>query len=93
MRPYELTVIFPTEEELYRQAKETVSATLKANGGEIVKEEELGERALAYEVKGKMRGRYAIFFANMPPEKLVAAEKVFKLEPNILKYLFVRAED
>jgi len=93
MRPYELTVIFPTEEDLYRPAKEAVSATLKAQGGEIVKEEELGERALAYEVKGKMRGRYAIFFVKMSPDKITAAEKVFKLEKHILKYLFVRAEE
>lgn len=93
MRPYELTVIFPAEEELYRQAKEAVSATLKAQGAEIVKEEELGERALAYEVKGRKRGRYVIFFAKMDPTTIVAAEKVFKIEQNILKYLFVRAEE
>ena len=47
MRSYELTVIFPTEEELYRQAKEKVSAALKEQGAEIVKEEELGDRQLA----------------------------------------------
>lgn len=93
MRPYELTVIFPTEEELYRQAKETVSATLKAQGGEMVKEDELGERQLAYEIKGKMRGRYALFVYKLMPDKLTAVEKVLKLEPNIMKYLFIRAED
>jgi small subunit ribosomal protein S6 len=93
MRPYELTVIFPTEEELYRQAKEAVSATLKAQGGEMVKEDELGERQLAYEIKGKMRGRYVLFVYRLMPDKLIAVEKVLKLEPNIMKYLFIRAED
>ncbi|GAB1455007.1 MAG: 30S ribosomal protein S6 [Spirochaetia bacterium] len=92
MRPYELTVIFTTEEDLYRQAKEKVSTTLKELGGEITKEEELGERQLAYEIDGKMRGRYVLFLFNLPPEKIIAAEKVFKLEPNIMKYLFVRVE-
>lgn len=93
MRPYELTVIMPTEEELYRPTKEAVAAELKKLGGEIVKEEELGERALAYEIKGKNRARYVYFGVNLSPDKVVAAEKTFKLEPNILKYLFVRAED
>ncbi len=93
MRPYELTVIFPTEEELYRQAKETVSATLKLQGGEMVKEDELGERQLAYEIDGKKRGRYVLYVYNLMPDKIVAVEKVLKLEPNIVKYLFVRAED
>jgi small subunit ribosomal protein S6 len=93
MRPYELTVIFPTEEELYRPAKELVSAELKKQGGEMVKEDELGERQLAYKIKDKARGRYVLYVYNLPPDKLIAAEKVFKLEQNILKYLFVRADD
>jgi small subunit ribosomal protein S6 len=93
MRPYEVTAIFATEEELYRQAKESVSNTLKAQGGEITKEDELGERQLAYEIKGRMRGKYVIWFVNLAPDKVTPIEKVFKLEPNILKYLFVRAEN
>ncbi|HOZ70989.1 MAG TPA: 30S ribosomal protein S6 [Spirochaetales bacterium] len=93
MRSYELTVIFPTEEELYRQAKEKVSAALKEQGAEIVKEEELGDRQLAYEIKDRMRGRYVLYVATIAPDKIVAVEKVLKLEPNVMKYLFVRAED
>jgi|JFJP01.1.fsa_nt_gi small subunit ribosomal protein S6 len=92
MRLYELTVIFPTEEDLYRPTKESISATLKQVGAEIVKEDELGERQLAYEIKGRMRGRYVLYVFNLEPDKLSAAEKVFKLEQNILKYLFVRAD-
>ncbi|MBN2874371.1 MAG: 30S ribosomal protein S6 [Spirochaetales bacterium] len=93
MRPYELTVIFPTEEDLYRPAKEAISNTLKELGGEIVKEDELGERQLAYEIKGRMRGRYVLYVANLMPDKILAAEKVLKLEKNVLKYLFVRIDD
>jgi len=92
MRLYELTVIFPTEEDLYRPTKESISATLKQAGAEIVKEDELGERQLAYEIKGRMRGKYVLYVFNLEPDKIHAAEKVFKLEQNILKYLFVRAD-
>lgn len=93
MRPYEITVIFATEEEAFRKAKETVSTALAAQGGEITKEEELGERQMAYEIKGRMRGRYVIYFVNMAPDKINAVEKVLKLEQGILKYLFVRAAE
>lgn len=93
MRPYEITVIFATEEEAFRQAKETVSTALAAQGGEITKEEELGERQMAYEIKGRTRGRYVIYFVNMAPDKITAVEKVLKLEQGIVKYLFVRAAD
>lgn len=93
MRSYELTVILQTDEELYRKTKEIIAGTLKQQGAEIAKEEELGEKQLAYEVKGNKRGRYVIYFMKMAPDKVIAAEKVFKLDTNILKYLFVRAED
>lgn len=92
MRPYELTIIFTTEEELYQQSKAAVLETLKNLGAELVKEEELGEKALAYEIKDKTRGRYVLFVVNMMPDKINEAQKMFKLDKNILKHLFVRVE-
>lgn len=92
MRPYELTIIFTTEEEFYQQSKAAVLETLKNLGTELVKEEELGEKALAYEIKDKTRGRYVLFVVNMMPDKISEAQKMFKLDKNILKHLFVRAE-
>jgi len=93
MRSYELVTIFPTEEELYRQGREAVSAELKKQGAEIVKEDEMGERQLAYPIKEKLRGRYVLYTIKMAPDRLIAAEKVFKLETNLLKYLFVRMDE
>ncbi|OHD76262.1 MAG: 30S ribosomal protein S6 [Spirochaetes bacterium RIFOXYC1_FULL_54_7] len=93
MRPYELVTIFPTEEDIYRPAKETVTAELKKQGAEIVREDEMGERQLAYMIKNHQRGRYVLHTINMAPDKLIMAEKVFKLNTGILKYLFVRLDD
>ena len=93
MRSYELTTIFPVEEDLYRQGKEAVSAELKRQGGDIVKEDELGERQLAYPIKNKPRGRYVLYTVKLAPDKLIAAEKVFKLNTNVVKYLFVRMDE
>lgn len=93
MRSYELVSIFPTEEDLYRQGREAVSAELKKQGAEIVKEDEMGERQLTYPIKMRPRGRYVLYTIKMAPDRIIAAEKVFKLNTNILKYLFVRMED
>ncbi|TFG82486.1 MAG: 30S ribosomal protein S6 [Spirochaetales bacterium] len=93
MRTYELMTIFPTEEEIYRQGRESVVAELKKQGAEIVKEEEMGDRPLAYPIKDQPRGRYVLYVVKMAPDKLAPAEKVFKLNTAILKYLFVRIED
>lgn len=93
MRSYELVTIFPTEEDLYRQGREAVSAELKKEGAEIVKEDEMGERQLAYPVKNRPRGRYVLYTIKMAPDRLIAVEKVFKLDTNVLKYLFVRMDE
>lgn len=92
MRQYELTVVFPAEEELFRQGKETVAAELARQGAIEVKEEDKGDRQLAYKIKKRDRGHYILFTMEFDPQKVAAAEKGFKLNPNILKYLFVRAE-
>lgn len=93
MRPYELVVIFPTEEELYRAGKEAVANEIKHQAGEVVSEEEMGDRPLAYPVKGRERGRYVLFNIKLSPDKVIAAEKVFKLNTSVLKYLFVRVDE
>lgn len=93
MRSYELVSIFPTEEDLYRAGREAVTAELKKQGAEIVKEDEMGERQLTYPIKARARGRYVLYTIKMAPDRLGGAEKVFKLNTNILKYLFVRMED
>ena len=85
MRPYELVTIFPTEEDIYRPAKESVTAELKKQGAEIVREDEMGERQLAYMIKNHQRGRYVQQNKNIPPDKQKAAEKVYKLNTGILK--------
>jgi len=92
MRSYELVTIFPAEEELFRQGKEAVSAELLKQGAVIAKEEDMGERQLQYPIRKRPRGHYYLFNVNIPVDKIIHAEKVFKLDTNILKYLFVRVE-
>jgi len=92
MRQYELTVIYPTEDELFRLGKETVGAELAKQGGAEIKEEDKGDRPLAYPVKKRERGHYMLYTMNFDPQKVDAAEKSFRLNQNILKYLFVRVE-
>jgi small subunit ribosomal protein S6 len=93
MRQYELVAVFPPEEELFRQGKEAVTAELAKQGAAEVKETDMGDRQLAYTIKKKERGHYVLFTMNLDPQKVTPADKMFKLNPNLLKYLFVRVED
>ncbi len=92
MRQYELVSIFHPEEEAFRQGWQAARATLTAHGAEIVKEDDMGDRELAYEIKKKKRGHYVLFTMNIDQARIPEVEKVFKLDTTIMKYLFVRKE-
>jgi len=56
MRRYELMVIFPLEEDQHTAGRERLLGDLAANGVEIEKTDELGDRDLAYEIKKRNGG-------------------------------------
>jgi small subunit ribosomal protein S6 len=93
MRQYELTVIFPLEEDQHKLGREQFLTDLSNNGVEIVKTDELGDRDLAYEVKKRRRAKYVLFTIKADPEKIVVLDRIFKLNANLLKYLFVKMEE
>jgi small subunit ribosomal protein S6 len=93
MRQYELTVILPLEEDLSKAGREQLLADLSAQGAEIEKTDEVGDRDLAYEIKKRRRGRYVLFVLKLDPAKIVVLDRIFKLNANLLKYFFVNIEE
>jgi len=93
MRRYELTVIFPLEEAAQVAGREQLLSDLAANGAEIEKTDELGDRDLAYEIKKRTRGRYVLLVIKSDPAKITVLDRIFKLNANLLKFLFVRIEE
>jgi len=93
MRHYELVVIFPLEEDQHKAGREKLLTDLGSNGVEIEKTEELGDKDLAYEVKKRRRGKYVLFTIRSDPAKIVTLDRIFKLNSNLLKYLFVNIEN
>jgi len=93
MRRYELMVIFPMEEDQHKTGRDLLLSDLAANGAEIEKTDEIGERDLSYEVKKRKKGRYVLLIIKADPAKITVLDRIFKLNANLLKYLFVRAEE
>jgi len=93
MRHYELVVIFPLEEDQHKAGREKLLTDLGNNGVEIEKTDEIGDRDLAYEVKKRRRGKYVLFTIRSDPAKIVTLDRIFKLNSNLLKYLFVNIEN
>ena len=92
MRQYELMAIFPLEEDHHKAGREKLLADLGNNGVEIEKTDELGDRDLAYEIKKIRRGKYVLFTIKADPAKITSLDRIFKLNADLVKYIFVRIE-
>jgi small subunit ribosomal protein S6 len=90
MRKYEATFIFRIEEDKMAQAKEFVKNIFETKSAKILKEEDLGERILAYEIKRQSKGRYFFYELEFEPSKLNDTEKELRINSDILKFLFVK---
>jgi small subunit ribosomal protein S6 len=90
MRDYELMAVFPTEDEQREAGKQKVQADFDANGVVVDKVDDLGDRELAYEVQKRRRGHYVLYTMKAEPAKIAVMDVQFKLNNNLLKYLFVR---
>lgn len=93
MRNYELMTIFPIEEDKYKKGSEAVKSVLSQFGAEIVKEEPFGERDLTYVVKKQKRGRFVLLNVKLNPAKIVEIDTQFKLNNELIKYMFVQVEE
>jgi small subunit ribosomal protein S6 len=93
MRQYELMVIFPLEEDQHKAGREQLLTDLGNQSVIIEKTDEIGDRDLAYEIKKRKRGKYVLFTIKAEPDKIAALDKIFKLNVNLLNYLFVKIEE
>jgi len=92
MRNYEVVFIFRTEADAYNGGLEKVKEELKKAGANIVKEDDMGDRELAYQIKKESRGHYYRFDLELTPDSIVTIEKDLKLINEILKFMFVKKD-
>jgi small subunit ribosomal protein S6 len=99
MREYELFVIIDAdvEEEAVDNIVERVSQLITAGdgetAGEVIKVTNRGKRRLAYPIKRKVDGQDVIINFHTPPSALAEAERVLKLDEQVLRYLLVRTDE
>ena len=92
MRVYEAVFVFRPAEELYKQGVELIKNELNRVEAKIIKEDDIGARDLAYEVKKESRGHYHYFEAEIDPLKINDISKEIKLMDPVLKHLFVKKQ-
>ena len=93
MRKYELMTIFPLDEDRSKKGLEAVKQALSQFGAEIAKEEPFGDRDLTYEIKKQKKGRFVLMNVNVNPGKIAEISEQFKLNNDLLKFMFVLIEE
>ncbi len=67
------------------EAKAIVKSIIGENSGEIVKENVMGKRMLAYPIKKQQEGFYYEIFFNAKPEAIIKIDRQFQINTNILR--------
>lgn len=93
MRTYEVAAVFRHESETYQKGLESVRGLIQRVGGQIQKEEDMGERVLAYPIQKATVGHYMIFYSQLDPQRVNELENYLKLDPSLLRFLVVRSEE
>ena len=87
-RGYELTVLFPLQLKEKDKTQEALKKEIE-KAGIIEKEEDWGEKKLAYPIKKNEKGHFYFYEFKASLEKIKTLEEWLKLNENILRYLIV----
>lgn len=92
MREYEFTVIARGDLQDADKAKvfEKYENIFLADGGEVLKKNDWGNRRLAFPINEQFRGHYINYDFVGKPEHLAETERLMRIDENILRYLSIR---
>jgi small subunit ribosomal protein S6 len=79
--------------ESWNKAKAIVTDTLAKHGASVRTIRRWDERKLAYTMKGKNRGTYALCYFEMGNEHIAAMRREFDLNERMLRYLILRTDE
>jgi len=89
MRTYETVVLCRPElsDEQIGQLLEKAKQWISAEGGEVLHEERLGRRKLAYPIRHVREGNYIQLRFNAPTEAISRLERQFRVSDSILRFM------
>jgi small subunit ribosomal protein S6 len=89
---YELICVFNTKENHYAEGVEVVRALLQKQELQITKEEDMGNRTLAYSIKKEERGHYHLY-AFTHNGTLTKFDDLLKLQKELLRHMIIRIDE
>jgi len=93
MRKYEVVCVFRPEYDNFAKGKTFVMEEFSKAGATLIKEEDMGSRDLAYPIKKQTRGHYYLFELSVDPLKIADMDRAFRLNQELIKYLFIKLDE
>ncbi|HLT11730.1 MAG: 30S ribosomal protein S6 [Actinobacteria bacterium] len=94
MRHYEVMVILDPslEERTVAPSLDTYLNVIRNAGGSVEKVDVWGRRRLAYEIKKKAEGIYAVIDVQAPPEAVSELDRQLRLNESVLRTKVIRPD-
>lgn len=94
-REYEFIIIVNAQlsEEETKKVQDKYENIFLSNNGEVVVKNDWGVKKLAFPIHKQFRGRYFFYDFLGDSEKLDEAQRLMRIDENILRYLLVRIGD
>lgn len=93
MNQYEAMFLFdPTFGSSFEKCELEIRRLMERANAEVLYCRKWDERRLAFRIKGRKRGVYALVYFKAPPDRIVPLERDAKLAEHILRVLVTRAD-
>jgi small subunit ribosomal protein S6 len=95
MNHYEIMFIIMAalEDEQKAAMVETVKEIISNGGGEVIKTDVLGMRKLAYPIKKKNEGYYAVVEFNAPADLPKELDRRLRISDNVIRHLIINKDE
>lgn len=92
LREYEITIIGSAQlsDDASKKSFKKYEDILCAEGGEVLRRDEWGTKRMAFPINKQFRGRYMNYDLTGTPAQLAEAERLMRIDENILRYMSVR---
>ena len=88
---YEMVVLFrPALEADMEAPLKTVADLVKANGGDIIGEDDWGRKELAYRIAGETHAVYRVYELSLPADAPAKIDSVLNITDDVIRHLIVK---